>query len=60
MQTWAGGGILQLWDIQSSHAYMSLTTDEGGRTWSIDAGVKPQYDRISEFQTPGGLMELMR
>jgi hypothetical protein len=60
MQTWAGGGILQLWDIQSSHAYMSLTTDERGRTWSIDAGVKAQYNSISEFQTPGGLMELMR
>ena len=60
MQTWAGGGILQLWDVQSGHAYVSLTTDERGRTWSIDAAVKPQYNSISEFQTPGGLMQLMR
>jgi hypothetical protein len=60
MQSWAGGGILQLWDVQSGHAYMSLTTDERGRTWSIDSAVKPQYNSISEFQSPGGLMELMR
>jgi hypothetical protein len=60
MQTWAGGGILQLWDVQSAHALMSLTTDERGRNWSIDSAVKPQYNSISEFQSPGGLMELMR
>lgn len=60
MQTWAGGGILQLWDVQSEHALMSLTSDERGRTWSIDSSVKPQYNSISEFQSPGGLMELMR
>jgi hypothetical protein len=60
MQTWAGGGILQLWDVQSAHALMSLTADEHGRTWSIDSAVKPRYDSISEFQSPGGLMELMR
>jgi uncharacterized protein DUF1329 len=60
MQTWAGGGILQLWDVRSAHAYMSLTTDERGRTWSIDSEVKPQYNSISEFQSPAGLMELMR
>ncbi len=59
-QTWAGGGILQLWDIQGEHAFMSLTADERGRTWSIDSSVKPQYNRIRDFQTPGGLMELMR
>jgi hypothetical protein len=60
MQSWAGGGILQLWDVLSGHAYMSLTTDERGRTWSIYSAVKPQYNSISEFQSPGGLMELMR
>jgi Protein of unknown function (DUF1329) len=60
MQTWAGGGILQLWDVVSGHAYMSLTADERGRTWSIDSAVKPQYNSISAFQSPGGLMELMR
>lgn len=60
MQNWAGGGILQIWDVQSEHAYMSLTTDERGRTWSIDSAVKPQYNSISQFQSPGGLMQLMR
>jgi hypothetical protein len=60
MQTWAGGGILQLWDVQSGHALMSLTSDERGRTWSIDSAVKPQFNSISQFQSPGGLMQLMR
>jgi hypothetical protein len=60
MQTWAGGGILQIWDVQSGHALMSLTTDEHGRAWSIDSAVRPQYNRISEYQSPGGLMEMMR
>jgi Protein of unknown function (DUF1329) len=60
MQTWAGGGILQLWDVAGEHAVMSLTADARGRTWSIDGAVKPQYNNIAEFQTPGGLMRLMR
>jgi hypothetical protein len=60
MQTWAGGGILQLWDIRGAHAIMSLTADERGRTWSIDGAVKPQYNSIRDFQSPGGMMELMR
>jgi hypothetical protein len=60
MQTWAGGGILQLWDVQDAHALMSLTSDERGHTWSFDSAVRPQYNSISQFQSPAGLMELMR
>ena len=60
MQTWAGGGILQLWDVAGEHAFMGLTADGRGRSWSIDGAVKRQYNSIAQFQTPGGLMQLMR
>jgi hypothetical protein len=60
MQTWAGGGILQLWDVKNDHALMNFTADEHNRNLTIDGAVKPQYDNIQEYQTPSGIMHLMR
>src|ERR1700722_10200773 len=60
MQTWAGGGIIQLWDVQNDHALMNFTADERGRNQTIDSAVKPRYDNIHEFQSAAGIMHLMR
>jgi hypothetical protein len=60
MQTWAGGGIIQLWDIQNDHALMNFSADERGRNQTIDSAVKPHYDNIHEFQSAAGIMHLMR
>lgn len=60
MQTWAGGGIQQLWDLHNEHAVMAFTANEHGRNVTIDSAVKPQYDNIHEFQSSAGIMQLMR
>ena len=60
MQTWAGGGILQLWDVKNEHALMNFSADDHGRTVSIDGAVKPQYDNIREYQSPSGIMNMLR
>ena len=60
MQNWAGGGIQQLWNVHSDHAFMAFTADERGRNWTIDSAVKPKYDNIHAFQTASGIMHQMR
>jgi len=60
LQTWAGGGIVQLWDLKNEHALMNFTADEHGRNLTIDSAVKHQYDNIDEYQTGSGIMQLMR
>jgi hypothetical protein len=60
MQSWAGGGIDQIWDVQNKHAAFGFTADQNGRNWTIDGAVKPQYNNIKEYQNPGAIMHQMR
>ena len=60
IQTWAGGGILQLWDVKNDHALMNFTADDHNRNLTIDGAVKPQYDNIRLYQSAAGIMSLMR
>jgi hypothetical protein len=60
MQTWAGGGIQQLWNVRSDHAVMGFTADDRGRNWTVDSAVKPKYDNIHLFQTASGILHQMR
>jgi hypothetical protein len=60
MQTWAGGGMVQIWDIINKHAAFGFTADEKGHNWTIDGAVKPQYNNIREYQNPGAIMHMMR
>jgi hypothetical protein len=59
-QTWAGGGIQQVWNVKNDHAVMGFTADARGRNWTIDSAVKPKYDNISAFQTASGVLHQMR
>jgi hypothetical protein len=59
-QTWAGGGMVQIWDVVNNHAAFGFTADEKGRNWTIDGAVKPQYNNIKEYQNPGAIMHMMR
>jgi hypothetical protein len=55
-----GGGILeQYWDVQNQHVSHVFTADASGHDLWSDRYL-PQYDNISKYQTPGGLMQLMR
>jgi hypothetical protein len=60
MQSWAGGGIQQVWNIHSNHAVFGFTADAHGHNWTIDSAVKPKYDNIHAFQTASGILHQMR
>jgi hypothetical protein len=60
MQTWAGGGIVQIWDIINHHAAFGYTADEKHHNWTIDGDVKPQYNNLREYQDAGAIMHMMR
>jgi hypothetical protein len=60
MQSWAGGYLYQLWNLAGEHAVFTFTADQQGRNWTIDSAVKPQYDDIQRYQSPGGVMGLTR
>jgi hypothetical protein len=60
MQSWAGGGIQQVWNIRSEHAVMGFTADARGRNWTIDGAVKPKYNNVHAFQTASGILHQMR
>ena len=59
-QTWAGGGIQQVWNIRNNHAVIGFTADARGRNWTIDSAVKPKYDNIHAYQTASGILHQMR
>jgi hypothetical protein len=60
MQSWAGGGIGQFWDVINEHAAFGFTADEKGRNWTIDGAAKPQYNNPKEYQDSGAIMHMMR
>ena len=55
-----GGIIEQYWDLQNQHASHVFTADRAGNDLTPDIGFGTQYDNVSLYQTPGGLMKLMR
>ncbi|HLW70802.1 MAG TPA: DUF1329 domain-containing protein [Candidatus Binataceae bacterium] len=60
MQSWAGGGMVQIWDVTTNHAAFGFTAGPNHRSWTVDAAVKPQYNNIKEYQNPGAIMNMMR
>jgi hypothetical protein len=59
-QSWAGGGLVQIWDVTTNHAAFGFTAGPNHTTWTIDGAVKPQYNNIKEYQNPGAIMHMMR
>jgi len=58
-----GGGIIeQFWDVQNDHVSHVLTANPDGATdgLRLNEKVPPQYNDISKYSTPGGLMTIMR
>lgn len=55
-----GGIIEQYWDVQNEHVSHVLTADRHGHDLVPDIGWGTQYDNTKLYQTPGGLMQLMR
>ncbi len=55
-----GGIIEQYWDLQNQHASHVFTADRAGNDLTPDIGFGTQYDSVQRYQTPSGLMQLMR
>jgi hypothetical protein len=60
MQSWAGGGLVQIWDVENKHAAFGYTADVNHHSWTIDGAVKPQYNNLKEYQDAGAVMHMMR
>jgi hypothetical protein len=60
ISTIVGSVWVGMWDIQNDHATLAFTADGPGRDIVVDGKVPPQYDNISKYSTPGGLMQIMR
>jgi hypothetical protein len=50
----------QYWHMQNQHASHIFTADSEGNDLLPDVGFGTKYDNITLYQTPGGLMQLMR
>ncbi len=48
------------WDLQNQHATMGNSTDPSGRLIMFNAEVPREFDNVTEYSTPAGLMQIMR
>ena len=48
------------WDLQNQHATLGNSTDPSGRLIMFNAEVSGEFDNVTEYSTPGGLMWIMR
>src|SRR5262249_44298908 len=48
------------WDLQNQHVTLGYNTDQSGRYVMFNTEVPRQFDDVSKYSTPGGLMQIMR
>ncbi len=48
------------WDLQNQHVSLGYNTDQTGRYVMFNTEVPKQFDDVSKYSTPGGLMQIMR
>lgn len=55
------GGIIETyWDLQNEHASYVTTFNKGGVPIIYDSKAPKEYNNVSKYSTPGGLMQVMR
>jgi hypothetical protein len=57
-----GSSIETYWDIQNGHLTHLFTANRDGKTDGVTYNQKApkEYDNITKYSTPGGLMQIMR
>jgi len=57
-----GSLIESFWDVQNDHVSHVFTANPDGRTDSLtyDHGAPKQFDDLSKYSTPGGLMQILQ
>jgi Protein of unknown function (DUF1329)/Polymer-forming cytoskeletal len=48
------------WDLQNQHATLGNSTDPSGRLIMFNTEVPHEFDNVTEYSTPSGLMQIMR
>ncbi|MGA7760245.1 MAG: DUF1329 domain-containing protein [Candidatus Binataceae bacterium] len=48
------------WDLQNQHATLGNSTDPSGRLIMFNAEVSREFDNVTQYSMPGGLMQIMR
>jgi len=48
------------WDLQNQHATLGNSTDPSGRLIMFNAEVPREFDDVTQYSTPAGLMQIMR
>ncbi len=51
---------VDMWDLQNDHATIAFTADGEGRDIVIDEAVPDEYENISKYCSPSGLMQIMQ
>jgi hypothetical protein len=60
MSSVVGTLYVGMWDMQNDHATIAFTADGQGRDIVVDDAVPSQYENITKYCTPAGLMQIMR
>jgi hypothetical protein len=48
------------WDLQNRHATLGNSTDPSGRLIMFNAEVPREFDDVTQYSTPSGLMQILR
>jgi hypothetical protein len=54
------GIVENYWDVQNDHVSYITGFGSKGLCSTLDSAIPPEFNNVSKYSTPGGLMELMR
>ncbi len=59
-QSWMGGVVFQVWDVQNDHASSGTTCNPAGKKIFWDKEFPDRYRDLTKYGTPAGLATVMR
>jgi Protein of unknown function (DUF1329) len=59
-ETLFGRFFAATWDLQNEHVSLGYNSDTSGRGAMFNSEVRPQYDNVTRYSTPAGLMQIMQ
>ncbi len=59
-QSWMGGIVFQVWDVQNDHATTGTTASASGLRLFWDKEIPERYHDVARYGTPAGLSTVMR
>jgi hypothetical protein len=54
------GIVENYWDVQNDHVSYITGFGPKGLCSTLDKAIRPEFDNVSRYSTPGGLMQMMR